>query len=146
MFPIKEQRVCRSFQYLDFVSLCQHLQTNIHMKDFLEKLIRIEWRGAEKGIFEIDDISLTNYLVPQECGMRMGTEWLEVTRHTSLNNCRKGNSNQILRIEKKDKGFAFSCLPYTASEIENATHHEELPPARRTVLLYLWSGKRCRRN
>ncbi len=28
----------------------------------------------------------------------------------------------------------FSCLPYTASEIENATHHEELPPARRTVL------------
>lgn len=90
--------------------------------------------GAQKGIFEIDDISLTNYLVPQECGMRMGTEWLEVTRHTSLNNCRKGNSNQILRIEKKDKGFAFSCLPYTASEIENATHHEELPPARRTVL------------
>ena len=66
--------------------------------------------------------------------MRMDTEWLEVTRHTSLNNCRKGNSNQILRIEKKDKGFAFSCLPYTASEIENATHHEELPPARRTVL------------
>ena len=30
--------------------------------------------------------------------------------------------------------FAFSCLPYTASEIENALHHEELPPARRTVL------------
>ena len=40
----------------------------------------------------------------------------------------------MLRIEKKDKAFAFSCLPYTASEIENATHHEELPPARRTVL------------
>lgn len=28
----------------------------------------------------------------------------------------------------------FSCLPYTASEIENALHHEELPPARRTIL------------
>ena len=24
--------------------------------------------------------------------------------------------------------------PYTASEIENALHHEELPPARRTIL------------
>ena len=33
-----------------------------------------------------------------------------------------------------DTPFDFSCLPYTASEIENALHHEELPPARRTVL------------
>ena len=90
--------------------------------------------GASHGIYEIDDLSLTPYLVPQECGMRMDTEWLEVTRHTSLNNSRKDNSKQILRIEKKGKAFAFSCLPYTAGEIENATHHEELPPARRTVL------------
>ena len=66
--------------------------------------------------------------------MRMDTDRLEITRHTSFNNCRKNSSNQVLRIEKKDKAFAFSCLPYTASEIENATHHEELPPARRTVL------------
>ena len=39
-----------------------------------------------------------------------------------------------LTFEKYDNRFAFSCLPYTAPEIENATHHEELPPARRTVL------------
>ena len=90
--------------------------------------------GGVKGVYEINDLSLTPYLVPQECGMRMGTDWLEVTRHTSLNNSRKDNSAQILRIEKKEDTFAFSCLPYTASEIENATHHEELPPARRTVL------------
>ena len=90
--------------------------------------------GAEHGVYEVDDLSLTPYLVPQECGMRMDTDWLEITRHTSFNNCRKNSSNQVLRIEKKDKAFAFSCLPYTASEIENATHHEELPPARRTVL------------
>ncbi len=90
--------------------------------------------GAVKGVYEIKDLSLTPYLVPQECGMRMGTDWLEVTRHTSLNNSRKDNSAQTLRIEKKNDTFAFSCLPYTASEIENATHHEELPPARRTVL------------
>ena len=79
-------------------------------------------------------MSLTPYLVPQECGMRMDTEWLEITRHTSLDNSRTDSSPQTLRIEENDKAFAFSCLPYTASEIENATHHEELPPARRTVL------------
>ncbi len=90
--------------------------------------------GAEEGVYEIDDLSLTPYLVPQECGMRMGTNWLEVTRHTSLNNSRTDHSAQVLRIEKNEDTFAFSCLPYTASEIENATHHEELPPARRTVL------------
>ena len=90
--------------------------------------------GAVRGVYEIDDLSLTPYLVPQECGMRMDTDWLEVTRHTSLNNSRKDNAAQTLRIEKKENTFAFSCLPYTASEIENALHHEELPPARRTVL------------
>ena len=90
--------------------------------------------GGVKGVYEIDDLSLTPYLVPQECGMRMDNDWLEVTRHTSLNNSRKDNSAQVLRIEKKENPFSFSCLPYTASEIENATHHEELPPARRTVL------------
>ncbi len=90
--------------------------------------------GGVKGVYEINDLCLTPYLVPQDCGMRMGTEWLEITRHTSLNNSRKDDSAQTLRIEKEKDTFAFSCLPYTASEIENATHHEELPPARRTVL------------
>ncbi len=90
--------------------------------------------GAVKGVYEIDDLSLTPYLVPQECGMRMDTDWLEVTRHTSLDNSRKDKSDQVLRIEKEKDTFAFSCLPYTASEIENAMHQEELPPARRTVL------------
>ena len=90
--------------------------------------------GGVKGVYEINDVSLTPYLVPQDCGMRMNTEWLEITRHTGLDNSRKNNTPQTLRIEKKKDTFAFSCLPYTASEIENATHHEELPPARRTVL------------
>ena len=66
--------------------------------------------------------------------MHMDTDWLEVTRYTSLDNSRRDYSLQILKIEKTDEPFAFSCLPYTAEEIENATHYEELPPARRTVL------------
>lgn len=90
--------------------------------------------GAEKGVYQINDLSLTPYLVPQECGMHMDTEWLEVTRHTSLDNSRTDSAPQVLRFEKNDNPIAFSCLPYTAEEIENATHHEELPPERRTVL------------
>ena len=66
--------------------------------------------------------------------MRMDTEWVDVHRHTSLNNSRVDDTPQKLRFEKVDGLFSFSCLPYTALEIENATHHEELPPARRTVL------------
>ena len=38
---------------------------------------------------------------PQECGMRMGNDWLEVSRYTSLNNSRKDNSAQTVRIEKR---------------------------------------------
>ena len=90
--------------------------------------------GAVKGVYQVSDLSLTPYLVPQDCGMHMDTDWLEVTRYTSLENSRRDYFLQILRIEKTDEPFAFSCLPYTAEEIENATHHEELPPARRTVL------------
>ncbi len=90
--------------------------------------------GAAQGIYEIEDLSLTPYIVPQECGMRMDTKWVEIYRHKSLDSSRKNETTQMLTIQKTDKDFAFSCLPYTASEIENATHHEELPPARRTVL------------
>lgn len=90
--------------------------------------------GATKGVYEVSDLSLTPYLVPQDCGMHMETKWVEVTRHTSLDRSRKEFSEQTIRIEQGDQPFAFSCLPYTAEEIENATHHEELPPARRTVL------------
>lgn len=90
--------------------------------------------GAAEGVYEIDDLSLTPYLVPQECGMRMDTKWVEITRHTSLDNSRKMEKEETLRIQQTEDKFAFSCLPYTAAEIENAAHQEELPPARRTVL------------
>lgn len=90
--------------------------------------------GAVKGVYEVSDMSLTPYLVPQDCGLHMDTKWLEITRHTSLDNSRRDAAPQKLKVYSTDKPFAFSCMPYTASEIENATHHEELPPARRTVL------------
>ena len=90
--------------------------------------------GAVKGVYEVRNLSLTPYLVPQDCSMHMDTNWVEITRHTSLDNSRTECAPQKLKIGSTEKPFAFSCIPYTASEIENATHHEELPPARRTVL------------
>ena len=90
--------------------------------------------GARKGIWEEDSIAPTPYIVPQDCGMHMDTEWVEIYRHRSLDNSQKMRETQMLKVCATDSKFAFSCLPYTASELENATHQEELPPARRTVL------------
>ena len=49
-------------------------------------------------------------------------------------NVRGGVPATSMTIREAGAPINFSCLPYTAEEIENATHHEELPPARRTVL------------
>lgn len=89
--------------------------------------------GAQKGIYR-EKPHMVPHLVPQECGMHMDTEWLAVFRNTTLDNSNKNSREHLLKIHSKQEKFHFSCLPYTACEIENATHQEELPPARRTVL------------
>ena len=86
-------------------------------------------------MYEVQGLPVTPYMVPQDCGMHMQTKWLEIVRKTSLDNTDRGGRSSRLKITAEEgKDFTFSCLPYTASEIENALHHEELPPARRTVL------------
>lgn len=90
--------------------------------------------GAERGVFDVSGLPVTPYIMPQECGMHMDTQWVEITRDTALDNRRPQAPASSLRIAAAERPFAFSCLPYTALELENATHHEELPPARRTVL------------
>ena len=89
--------------------------------------------GGKPGVYEVKGLPVTPYMVPQDCGMHMETKWVEITRGTQLANT-KNPAASSLKIAMDDKPFAFSCLPYTAEELENATHHEELPPARRTVL------------
>ena len=89
--------------------------------------------GGKPGVYEVEGLPVTPYMVPQDCGMHMETKWVEVRRSTQLANT-ANPAESSLKITMDDKPFAFSCLPYTAEEIENATHHEELPPARRTVL------------
>ena len=89
--------------------------------------------GGVPGVYEVKGLPVTPYMVPQDCGMHMETKWVEIRRDTQLANT-ANPPESALRIAMDDKPFAFSCLPYTAEELENATHHEELPPARRTVL------------
>ena len=66
--------------------------------------------------------------------MHMRTKWVRVTRDSALSNVRGEAPASSLTVSAADAPFAFSGLPYTAEELENATHHEELPPPRRTVL------------
>ncbi len=90
--------------------------------------------GGIKGTYHVDGLPVTPYLVPQECGMHMETQWLRVTRSHTQDNTRSDGESFALAFEAREKPFAFSCLPYTAEELESATHQEELPPVRRTVL------------
>ena len=94
--------------------------------------------GGIPGVYEVQGLPVTPYMVPQDCGMHMQTKWLEIVRKTSLDNTDRGERSSRLKITAEEgKHFAFSCLPYTAQELENALHQEELPPAHRTVLSVL---------
>ncbi|AVK61441.1 beta-galactosidase small subunit [Lactobacillus sp. CBA3605] len=90
--------------------------------------------GAAHGTYHIDGLPVTPYLVPQDCGMHMATQQVTVTRNQTQNNADQTRTPFALTFEQATRPFAFSCLPYTAEELENATHMEELPLPRRTVL------------
>lgn len=91
--------------------------------------------GGIPGIYKVDGLPVTPYLVPQDCGMHMDTAWVEVRRSRSLDNRNRPAKPAFLRFQAEEGGtFAFSCLPCTASELEHALHQEELPVSRRTVL------------
>ncbi|MBO5282013.1 MAG: hypothetical protein J6B43_02620, partial [Lachnospiraceae bacterium] len=80
-----------------------------------------------------------------DCGMHMESRWVRIRPGSSMSNVTRGplalsageKAEDFLEIRMEDAPFAFSCLPYTAEELENALHQEELPPARRTVLCVL---------
>jgi len=82
-------------------------------------------RGARLGIYQknvVDNIS--EYLVPQECGNRTGVRWATVT----------DDFGRGLKFTAKDKPFELGFLPYTAYELENAKHINELPPVHYSVI------------
>lgn len=91
--------------------------------------------GGVPGVYKVEGLPVTPYMLPQECGMHMNNKWLEIHRVRELDNRCKDWRDTALRVEGiAGELFHFSCIPYTAEELENATHQEELPPARRTVL------------
>lgn len=74
--------------------------------------------GARLGIYESTaEKSMAEYLVPQECGNHTGVRWIEVTDQ-------KGKG---IRFEALDQPFEASVLPYSAQELDAASHREELP-------------------
>lgn len=96
--------------------------------------------GGVPGVYQVEGLPVTPYLVPQDCNVHMDTKWVEIVRNTTKSNVNRGRSDEgnfALRFEAVDQNFAFSCIPYTAEELENATHQEELPLPRRTVVCIL---------
>ena len=65
--------------------------------------------GAIEESMRVSDLEPnTMSLFPQECGMRMDTEWVDIVRHTSLDNSKRTDySSQTLRIEKKMSHLLF---------------------------------------
>ena len=64
------------------------------------------------------------YLVPQECGCHVDT------RAAVL----QGRGGGELTLEMAEQPLAFSAIPYTPWQLEQASHREELPPPVRTVV------------
>ncbi|MDY3359107.1 MAG: glycoside hydrolase family 2 TIM barrel-domain containing protein [Clostridium celatum] len=74
--------------------------------------------GTRLGVFENTAMNnMSKYLIPQECGNRTGVRWVKVTDDNGKGLC--------FKYDKKP--FELSVLPYSAYEIENAMHIDELP-------------------
>ena len=87
------------------------------------------FRGAAFGRWA-EEPHIPAYLVPQDCGVHMGTHTLTLEQQDTAR-----RTTSSLTVQMADgKPFAFSALPYTAQELENAAHRDELPPVSRTVL------------
>ena len=98
-------------------------------------------RGAKLGTFSSTAAeNLSPYLVPQECGNRTGVRWASVTD-------RRGRGLLFTADDSNTAGLPAACeenagsgrmgmeltvLPYTAQELEAASHAYELPPVHYT--------------
>mgnify|MGYP000366157395 CR=1 FL=1 len=69
-----------------------------------------------------DRENLSGYLNPQECGNRTGVRTLSI--HDDM--------QHGLTFQKASAPFEMSVLPYSAYELENAMHLDELPSVRYT--------------
>ena len=79
-------------------------------------------KGSSFGI-HTEQPHIAPYLVPQECGNHMDTHSTVFTMGSST-----------LTVEKAEKPYAFSALPYSPAQLEQAQHIWELPEPVRTVI------------
>ena len=79
--------------------------------------------GAKLGIYKnkVTD-NVARYMVPQECGNKVGVRWAKVTDRRGRGLMFEGDS------------MSFSALPWTPHEMENARHPYELPEVHYTVV------------
>lgn len=75
-------------------------------------------KGARFGVFRSTaDANLSRYLTPQECGNRIGVQYLQVY----------DENGSGLQFTAADLPFEMSVLPHNADTLENTTHLHELP-------------------
>ena len=75
--------------------------------------------GAKLGKFESTVLeNISPYLVPQECGNRVGARWLKIM---------SDNQKRGIYFSMPTKPQEISVLPCSAYELEMATHQDELP-------------------
>ena len=89
------------------------------------------YKGAQFGRWS-EQPHIPAYLVPQDCGVHMGTRTLTLEQQDAA--CR---TTATLTLRMAEEPFAFSALPNTPQELENAAHRDELPCTGRTVLSVL---------
>ena len=87
------------------------------------------YKGAQFGRWS-EQPHIPAYLVPQDCGVHMGTRTLTLEQQDAS---RRTTAALTVRMAD-DTPFAFSALPNTAQELESAAHRDELPDTCRTVL------------
>ncbi len=74
--------------------------------------------GARLGVYtSTAEANFTRYLNPQECGSRTGVRYVNVYEETGTG----------LAFTATEHPFEMSVLPYSAYELDNALHREELP-------------------
>ncbi len=80
-------------------------------------------KGAKLGIYKnrVAD-NMAKYLVPQECGNKVGVRYAKLTDARGRGMLFEGDA------------LSFSALPYTPHELEYAAHDYELPRVHYTVV------------
>jgi len=74
--------------------------------------------GARLGVYTSNaQDNFTKYLNPQECGNRTGVRYVNVYEENGIG----------LSFTATETPFEMSVLPYSAYELDNALHREELP-------------------